>query len=1287
MAAAIFSLPLTAASSQAAPASSSVTVSSPVTGPAPVPSPAAHPVKDACGQITRPGWMTCLSEVRTDVRSRRGVLAAGLAAGQDGTPSGYGPSSLQSAYLLPSATSGAGETVAVVDAYDDPQAESDLQVYRAQYGLPLCDTANGCFRKVAQDGSTAYPAADAGWALEESLDIDMVSAICPNCGILLVEANDASVASLGSAVNMAVALGAKYVSNSYGGAEDPSQTAADSSYFNHPGVVITASSGDFGYGAQYPAASRYVTAVGGTTLVQDSAAPRGWAETAWFRAGSGCSVYEVKPDWQTDSGCATRSVADVSAVADPDTGVAIYDTGPGYGGWLVVGGTSVASPVIASVYALAGSPAAGSYPASYPYADPSDLNDITTGTADVCSVSYLCNAGPGYDGPTGLGSPVGVAAFAAGPHGTVSGTVTDASTGKPLAEAEVDIGTRSVRTSSSGIYSLPLPAGSYPVTVRYFGYATQTANGVQVTDAATTREDFELQALPSVTLSGKVTDGSGHGWPLYAKISVTGTPVIAYTDPATGEYSLTLPQNASYDVTADAVSAGYAQAVRIVQAGTTSVTQDFGVAVIAQTCAALGYQFSYDGTTQTFDAPDTAPGTAPAGWSVINASGTSYGWEFGNPGGRPDYSGTGNFAVADSAARQADEDTELVSPVVDLSQDTSPYLQFNSYLEGSASDSDSVDVSTDGGQTWTSVMSQTGNPGSHGPPLITIPLPMAAGHSGVQVRFHFTSNSGQYWEIDNVFLGNRTCAPTPGGLVEGTVNDGNTGAGLTSATVTSATGQSVTTSDGLFDMFLPAGRQQVTAAMPRYASEVTTATVTAEAATTVNFALQAGQLSVTPGAVSAITASGGSSTSQITFGNTGKLPVDVTLYQEPGGFTPLGERHATASGAPLRRTAGTFTPLFPGHAQSTRSTRSTTARPAKNSGNTPWVPVTGYPTAIMDNAVATDQASGLVYSVGGRTTTEVTSAGYVYDPRTRAWTELPPLGYPRDAAQAAFINGKLYVVGGWNNVGGLVPQLEIYDPAAGTWSAGPSIPVPYAAAGVAVLDGKMYVIAGCASACLYNQVQVYDPVAGTWSTAATYPVVVGWPSCGTIGEDIYCAGGVAYTTGINSAFVYSAASGNWSAIAPLPVDLWGGGYTAANGELLVSGGVTGQGAALTNQGYAYDPSAGSWSALPNSGYAAYRVGSACGLYLIGGSSGGLNPSDNAQELPGYAACGSAQVPWLSQSADSFTVDPGETVTVSVTLNAADPSVTQPGSYTASLGIREDTPYQASPVPVTMTVPA
>jgi subtilase family serine protease len=362
----------------------------------------------SCAAPTEPGYAAC-NALKVTAGATSPDRSSG-AVDPAAAPSGFGPSDLRSAYDLPS-TGGSGATVAIVDAYDDPNAEADLAAYRSGFGLPACDSSDGCFRKVGESGSAdSLPQPDSGWSEEISLDLDMVSAVCPQCHILLVEADSSSLTDLGQSVNTAVSLGAGYVSNSYGGGESSSDTSYDSQYYDHPGVAITASSGDAGYGVEYPAASQYVTAVGGTSLTADSSA-RGWSEQAWSGAGSGCSADDPKPSWQQDGDCANRAVADVSAVADPATGVAIYDTYGGDAGWEVFGGTSVASPIIASVYALAGTPSAGSNPASFPYAHTSDLNDVAGGSNGSCGGSYLCTGTSGYDGPTGLGTPAGLAAF------------------------------------------------------------------------------------------------------------------------------------------------------------------------------------------------------------------------------------------------------------------------------------------------------------------------------------------------------------------------------------------------------------------------------------------------------------------------------------------------------------------------------------------------------------------------------------------------------------------------------------------------------------------------------------------------------------------------------------------------------------------------------------------------------------------------------------------------------------------------------------------------------------
>jgi subtilase family serine protease len=368
-------------------------------GAAPQAAPAsatAHPFHHACA-TAKAGLAHCDALVRDDVATSAQTLRAKLAA-----PSGLSPANLQSAYKLPSSTAGSGQTVAIVDAYDDPNAEADLNVYRSQYGLGACTTANGCFKKVTQSGTPS----DVGWAEEISLDLDMVSAVCPKCKIVLVEANSASFAALGNAENTAAGL-ANVISNSYGGSDAP-----DSTYgapYNHPGKAITVSSGDSGYGVEFPASSHYVTAVGGTSL-RTASNTRGWSETAWNGAGSGCSTYNTALTGQSGlTGCSKRAVADVSAVADPNTGVAVYDTFGGVGGWLVFGGTSVAAPIIGGVYGLAANSA--SINNNYPYSHTGSLFDVTSGSNGSCSPTKWCTAGTGWDGPTGLGTPNGVGAF------------------------------------------------------------------------------------------------------------------------------------------------------------------------------------------------------------------------------------------------------------------------------------------------------------------------------------------------------------------------------------------------------------------------------------------------------------------------------------------------------------------------------------------------------------------------------------------------------------------------------------------------------------------------------------------------------------------------------------------------------------------------------------------------------------------------------------------------------------------------------------------------------------
>ncbi|MFF4353361.1 putative Ig domain-containing protein [Streptomyces sp. NPDC001530] len=532
------------------------------------------PTQHLCGTPT-PGHAACFAQRRTDVRQR---LASALAA----APSGLSPANLHSAYALPS-TGGSGLTVAVVDAYNDPNAEADLATYRSTYGLSACTKANGCFKQVSQTGSTtSLPSNDTGWAGEEALDIDMVSAVCPNCNIILVEANSATDSDLGTAENEAVALGAKFVSNSWGGDESSSQTSEDTSYFKHPGVAITVSSGDSAYGAEYPATSQYVTAVGGTAL-STSSNSRGWTESVWKTSstegtGSGCSAYDPKPSWQTDTGCGKRMEADVSAVADPATGVAVYDTYGG-SGWAVYGGTSASAPIIAGVYALAGTPGSSDYPAKYPYSHTANLYDVTSGNNGSCSTSYFCTATTGYDGPTGWGTPNGATAFASGSSSGNTVTVTNPgsqstatggsaslqisasdSAGATLSYSASGLPTGLSINSSTGLISgTASTAGTYRVTVTAsdstgasgsvsFTWTVSTSGGGTCTSAQLLgNQGFESGNTTWSASSGVITNSSSeaaHGGSYYAWMDGYGS---THTD--TLSQSVTIPSGCKATLT------------------------------------------------------------------------------------------------------------------------------------------------------------------------------------------------------------------------------------------------------------------------------------------------------------------------------------------------------------------------------------------------------------------------------------------------------------------------------------------------------------------------------------------------------------------------------------------------------------------------------------------------------------------------------------------------------------------------------------------------------------------
>ena len=370
---------------------------------------ATHSVR-VCPVSISPDRVGCFARVRTDVNGTPLVTPS--------VPSGFGPTQLHAAYQLP-ATAPGKQTIAIIDAYKNPNVFKDLKAYNLAFGLPVfpkCSAKHkaSCFQVLNQSGNaTPLPAGNVGWGLEIDLDVQVAHAVCQNCKIMLIEAASDSFADIEIAVNTAVAKGAKVVSNSYG---DYGNDCAEPGY-DHPNVAVVVSSGDAGYQVSCPAVLNTVVSVGGTHLTLAGNGSYG-SETVWSGSGSGCSLFSTARSWQTSLsgyaaiGCGSnRGMNDVAAVADPATGAAVYDT-YGYGGWIVVGGTSLSAPLIAATYALAGNASTWAYPSQSVYAAPSSsFNDVTSGTNGSCSPAPKCTAGVGFDLPTGVGTPRGLGGF------------------------------------------------------------------------------------------------------------------------------------------------------------------------------------------------------------------------------------------------------------------------------------------------------------------------------------------------------------------------------------------------------------------------------------------------------------------------------------------------------------------------------------------------------------------------------------------------------------------------------------------------------------------------------------------------------------------------------------------------------------------------------------------------------------------------------------------------------------------------------------------------------------
>ncbi|MET8631623.1 kelch repeat-containing protein [Streptomyces sp. NPDC004680] len=1212
-------------------------------------------------------------------------------------PGSLGPADIQQAYALPSG--GADHTVAIVDAYGYDNAEADLAVFRAHYGLAPCTTDNGCFKKTDQRGGTHYPAESPDWSIETALDLDAVSSACPACHILLVQADDNSSANLGQAVDTAADLGVVAISNSYGIAgEIPFESRYDH-YYDHPGIAVTASTGDYGNVQSYPATDPGVIAVGGTTLSKDPSSPRGWTETAWADGGSGCSLYETAPDFQSGvaTGCSgKRATADVSADADSDTGLAVYNT-LGQDGWAQWGGTSLASPLVAAMYALAGPAVPGTYPASYLYRKGASFNDVTDGTNGWCG-DIACTAGPGWDGPTGVGTPNGVSGLTMGPSAKVSGRVTAGHKG--LADVTVTLTDASGYafhgvTDAHGRYDVAVAAGTYRLAASSFGYDGDAVDNVTVTAGDEVQRSLTLTQLATRTVNGTVRDDSGQDWPVYAKITVDGAPDTAvFTDPVTGKYSLQLPVGTSYKLHAAAVDMpGYGPATGTVDLGTGSgtVARDLGLKVNTIACTATGYAYDYDGAGTGFEGWSAAKD----GWSVTDDADTGKTWTFDDPGQKGNVTGaSGGFAIVDNWYHPATHDTSLVTPALDFTHQTTPRIGFDTYYldYGFGTQDGYVDLSLDGGATWRTIWTA---PDSVVQGHVEIPVPQAAGASGVKFRFRMTGEYDNYWELDNVFAGTRTCDPVAGGLVAGQVTDANTGAPLTGAelspeggvpAVSHTTTDDPAVGDGFYWLFVPGtDGGKVTAAGRHYATD--TASVTPQAHTVVahDWALRTGQVKASTTSLSMrATRASTSQTRTVTLTNTGTAPATVTVLEQDRGFAPKdGTHQATSPGAPLKTTKVALGshPYGPGHPGQASDAGSTAPKDA--SVNPAWSDLPEFPTPIMDNVVA--ENDGKVYSVSGLNDVGVTADGAVYDPSAGSWHAIAPMPQPRENAVGGFVNGKLYVVGGWDLQGDPTSTTYVYDPAKNSWSRAADMPEATAVGASAVVGGSLYVVAGCANGVCdsASSVHRYDPRTHVWTAVADYPKDEAMLACAASGDGLVCAGGIGPMTDdpSDATYQYTARTDTWKQVGTMPRSTWGMGYTGEGGKLRVVGGIVSY--ERTNQAEEFDPATGEWSKLPNATNALYRGGATCALTRVGGSLDALSATPYAEALLGQDPCVTgSDVEWLSASQSRVTIPAGQSVTVQVRADAS--ATSTPGTYEARLAFTGDTAYTIAPVDVSFT---
>ncbi|GGU27978.1 S8 family serine peptidase [Nocardioides albus] len=1029
------------------------------------------------------------------------------------------------------------------------------------------------------------------------------------------------------------------------------------------------------------------------------------------------------------------------AIAAP--GVAIRSSVPG-NGYDVFNGTSMAAPHLAGAVALLWSAApvlVGDIPATQRL-----LNETAIDTEDL-----TCGGTPADNNVWGEGRLDVAALFARAPLGEagfLGGTVTDAG-GDPIAGATVTAEgsfTTSRDTAADGSFRMALPVGSYTVKVSAFGYTTQEKAGVEIAVGKSTSHDAELAKAPTQRVAGKVADGSGHGWPLYAKVSVPGTPVTTFTDPATGEYAVELPTGAAYDLTASPVDSGYQPASTTLDPAGTNGPVDLVAKVDPTDCAdAPGYVKAQPRIAVVTDLPEqfrarfdqrriavdmVRPGQIAGitGYDIVvwgysytdprqaaftsfltrmDAEGTGVVFTDSQKGtwggvttlakyaGVPTSTGGAEAAAGETGYLEAVAEHPVLAGVkVGERWDHEPGLPawmkwFNGY-DG------------DGRQVLATVGSSTA--GSRG---AAIAVQQRATSRYVLLAMHspyYTRDTDDWSETSELVFENALdwanaedenvgCHPAPGGLVVGQVSDGNTGAGLPGARISagSVTSTSVTTpadpalDDGLVRFFAPAGDREVTATLAEYQTATDALSVVADEVVETELELAAGRLKVSTGQIAATVPIGAKAERTVTVENTGSAPATVRLAErDRGGDLAVPEGYQAPQAA--------MTDLGTTRTQRAEVTPLQDVGPlddaAPRSSRAPAGTLAeGWQSQAAMPQGTVDSVAGTLgnrlYNFGGTLGAGPVATSWMLDPDL-GWRRIADMPQARQRPAGAFVDGRFVMLGGWAAGGDPVARTQLYDPGTDTWSRGAEHPVPLAAAGTAVLDGRILTVGGCASSCDHSEVFAYDAGADSFERLADYPVKAGWLNCGAIRGKVYCAGGSNGASAVRAAYVYDPVKNAWSALTPMPVAHWGSGVAAQGGRLLVSGGIAG--ASITTAGWAYDPQTDAWTALPNAPTPVYRGASACGFYTLGGSPNGTSVSTQVSLLSGQGDClgAASDVRWMALSPGEITLAPGEQAEVTLALDGA--AIAQPGEVRASLRLLEDTPYPTAGVEVTVTSP-